>query len=46
MPMQRGNAAQAKATYESIRDGYTSMGPDDDIPDNVQLRLERLQNMN
>ena len=43
---QRGNAAQAKATYESIRDGYTSTGPDDDIPDNVQLRLERLQNMN
>lgn len=39
----RGNVAQAKATYESIRDGYTPAGGDDDIQDNVKVRLERLQ---
>lgn len=39
----RGNEAQARATYESIRDGYTPAGADDDVQDNVKLRLERLQ---
>lgn len=43
---QRGNKAQAKATYESIRDGYVPATPDDDVQDNVKVRLERLQNEN
>ena len=38
----RGNAAQARATYESIRDGYAPAGADDDVMDNVKVRLERL----
>lgn len=42
----RGNDAQAKATYESIRDGYSPAGEDDDVQDNVKLRLERLQTKN
>ena len=42
----RGNKAQAKATYESIRDGYVPAGPDDDVQDNVKLRLERLESAN
>lgn len=40
----RGNEAQARATYESIRDGYAPSGENDDIQDNVKLRLERLEN--
>jgi len=42
----RGNEAQAKATYESIRDGYSPAGDGDDVQDNVKLRLERLQSKN
>jgi len=38
--LQRGNVAQAKATYESIRDGYTG---NDDIGENVQMRLQRME---
>lgn len=33
---------QAKATFESIRDGYKPYGPDDDIPAAVMMRLEKL----
>lgn len=40
---QRGNTVQAKTTYESIRDGYAPRSADDDVQDNVKLRLERLQ---
>ena len=39
----QGNMAQAKATFESIRDGYTAQGPQDDIPDQVHLRLSKLK---
>lgn len=38
----QGNTAQAKATFESIRDGYTSQGPQDDVLDQVNLRLSKL----
>ena len=38
----QGNRAQAKATFESIRDGYTSEGPQDDVLDQVNLRLSKL----
>lgn len=40
---EQGNLAQAKATFESIRNGYTSEGPQDDVLDQVELRLRKLQ---
>lgn len=40
---ESGNRDQARATYESIRSGYTPReGTDDDVLDQVKLRLERL----
>ena len=39
---ERGNYTQAKATFESVRDGYTPSGATDDVMDNVNMRLERL----
>ena len=42
--IERGMASQAIATFESIRDGYESTGPSDDVLDNVKIRLQRLQN--
>ena len=41
---EQGNLAQAKATFESLRSGYTPFGPQDDVPDQVTLRLSKLQN--
>ena len=40
--VQLGKEEQAKATLESIRDGYTPDRPDDDINDLVQSRLYKL----
>ena len=40
---ERDNLAQARATFESVKNGYTPSGPDDDVPDNVRMRLEKLQ---
>ena len=40
--VQLGKTDQAKATLESIRDGYTPERPDDDIQDLVQSRLYKL----
>lgn len=37
-----GQDTQAKATLESIRDGYTPEKPEDDIQDLVQSRLNKL----
>lgn len=42
---ERSMYDQAKATYESIRDGYVPYGSADDVPDNVKMRLERLANL-
>ena len=39
----RGELAQAKATFESIRDGYTSTS--DDVLVEVNMRLEKLQKL-
>ena len=39
---ERGQYAQAKATYESIRDGYEPENGSDDVADNVKMRLDRL----
>ena len=37
-----GKADQAKATLQSIRDGYTAERADDDIQDMVSVRLDKL----
>ena len=42
---ERGELAQAKATFESVRDGYKPSGEDDDVQDNVRVRLEKLEEM-
>ena len=39
---ESGNTDQAKATYESIRDGYVPSSSSDDIPDTVLKRLDNL----
>ena len=43
--MERDDVEQAKATFESIRDGYTPAGGDDDVLDNVKMRLKRIEEM-
>jgi len=42
--MERDDVEQAKATFESIRDGYVSSG-EDDILDNVNMRLRKISEM-
>ena len=37
---------QARATFESIRDGYEPQGPRDDVLEQVAMRLGRLDKMN
>ncbi len=39
---ERGEMAQAKATFESIRDGYVPEGKDDEVLDNVNMRLKKI----
>ena len=34
---------QAKATFESIRDGYTPEGKADEVLDNVNMRLRKIE---
>ena len=41
--VERGDFVQAKATFESVRDGYTPSGSSDDVMDNVQMRLKKLE---
>ena len=41
--VDRGELAQAKATFESVKDGYTSTT--DDVLSEVNMRLEKLQKM-
>ena len=40
---ERGEMKQAKATFESIRDGYTPEGKADEVLDNVKMRLEKIE---
>lgn len=40
--VERGEMEQAKATFESVRDGYEPVGTDDDVLDNVNMRLKKL----
>ena len=39
---EQDNMSQAKATFESIKSGYTSTGDQDDVLDQVELRLKKL----
>lgn len=43
--VENGDLAQAKATFESVRDGYKSQGDGDDVLDNVNMRLAKLAEM-
>lgn len=36
---------QARATYESVRDGYKASVPNDDVPEQITMRLNKLKNM-
>lgn len=40
---ERDDMEQAKATFESVRDGYVPAGDDDDVQDNVAFRLKKIQ---
>ena len=42
---EQGDLRQAKATFESVRDGYKPVSDTDDVPDNVKMRLDRLSEM-
>lgn len=42
---EQDNLQQAKATFESVRDGYEPQGPEDDVLDNVRMRLEKLSKL-
>ncbi len=42
---ERDELEQARATFESVRDGYEPSGPDDDVLDNVNLRLNKMESM-
>ena len=43
--VERDELEQAKATFESVRDGYTPSGNDDDVMDNVNMRLKKLEEL-
>lgn len=40
--VEKGNISQAKATYKSLKNGYEPYGDTDDVLDNVNMRLEKL----
>lgn len=43
--MEREDVEQAKATFESIRDGYVPSGESDDVLDHVNMRLKKIEEM-
>ena len=43
--VERGELEQAKATFESVRDGYAPDKETDDVMDNVNMRLGKLESM-
>lgn len=43
--VETGDYEQAKATFQSLVDGYEASGPDDDVHDNVSMRLKKLEEM-
>ena len=42
---EQDNLTQAKATFESIASGYEPTGPEDDVLDAVNMRLEKLSQL-
>ena len=42
---EREEFEQAKATFESVRDGYEPSGPDDDVIDDVTMRLKKMESI-
>ena len=43
--VESGELKQAKATFESVRDGYEPQGEGDDVQDNVIMRLKKLDEL-
>lgn len=43
--VDRDNLKQAKATFESVRDGYKPSSNEDDVMDNLRIRLTKLEEM-
>ena len=43
--VEQGQYAQAKATFESIRDGYEPEKGSDDVADSVRMKLDRLSTL-
>ena len=43
--VERGELKQTKATFESVRDGYTPQSEDDDVLENINLRLSKLEEL-
>lgn len=43
--MERDDIVQAKATFESVRDGYSPSEEGDDVQDNVKMRLKKIEDM-
>jgi TolA-binding protein len=41
--VERGELKQARATFESVREGYSSEVSDDDVLSNIELRLKKLE---
>ena len=41
--VERGEYEQAEATFQSLVEGYEATRPDDDVQDNVQMRLKKLK---
>ena len=42
---ERDDLEQARATFESVRDGYSPADMNDDVLDNVNMRLKRMAEM-
>ena len=43
--VEQGELKQAKATFESVRDGYQPSAGGDDVKDNVEMRLTKLEEL-
>lgn len=42
---ERDDMEQAKATFESVRDGYVPTGENDDVQDNIAFRLKKIEEL-
>ena len=43
--VERGEFKQARATFESVRDGYESGDVADDVLSNIEMRLSKLETL-